>query len=290
MDTVIQNKHLRVEVSANGAELRSIESRGTEYLWQGDARWWGGRAPNLFPYVARLTENSYLYAGQRYHMDIHGFVKDSLLTARPIGEDEVLFTLCDNSATREAYPFSFLYSVRYTLRDACLSVTYTVENRDTGTLYCGMGGHPGFNVPLAPGLAFDDYFLAFDAPCSPLQIGFSEERFLNGDDRPFPLENGQILRLEHALFDSDAIVLADTSGAVTLKCDRDSRAVTVRFPDMPYIGIWHWPKSDAPYVCIEPWLSLPSRQGVLEDLAKQPGLAAVAPGATYANTWSIEII
>ena len=36
-----------------------------------------------------------------------------------------------------------------------LHVTYRVENRGEGPMAFGLGGHPGFNVPLAPGLAFD---------------------------------------------------------------------------------------------------------------------------------------
>lgn len=29
----------------------------------------------------------------------------------------------------------------------------------------------------------------------------------------------------------------------------------------------YWPKTDAPYVCVEPWTSLPSRQDVVEELS-----------------------
>ena len=53
----ISNQFLTVSVSDRGAELMSIlGSDGTEYLWQGDPAYWGDRAPNIFPYVARLTD------------------------------------------------------------------------------------------------------------------------------------------------------------------------------------------------------------------------------------------
>ena len=53
----IENEFLQVTISDAGAELMSIRSAdGTEYLWQGDAAYWSDRAPNIFPYVARLTD------------------------------------------------------------------------------------------------------------------------------------------------------------------------------------------------------------------------------------------
>ena len=61
----IRNQFLKVSVSDRGAELMSIlSSDGTEYLWQGDPTYWADRAPNIFPYVARLTGGSYTYGGK----------------------------------------------------------------------------------------------------------------------------------------------------------------------------------------------------------------------------------
>ena len=73
MNHTIQNEHLTVTAAARGAELQSIlGADGTEYLWQGDPRYWSDRALNIFPCVARLTNGSYYLDGQLYHMDIHG--------------------------------------------------------------------------------------------------------------------------------------------------------------------------------------------------------------------------
>ena len=60
MNHTIQNEFLTVTAAEKGAQLQSILGRdGTEYLWQGDAKYWSDRALNIFPYVARLTEGSY---------------------------------------------------------------------------------------------------------------------------------------------------------------------------------------------------------------------------------------
>ena len=45
MNYKISNNHLTVEISDRGAELQSIKgSDGTEYLWQGDPKYWSDRA------------------------------------------------------------------------------------------------------------------------------------------------------------------------------------------------------------------------------------------------------
>ena len=60
--------------------------------------------------------------------------------------------------------------------------------------------------------------------------------------------------------------------AVTLCSEKGTRSVRVSYPQMNFLGIWHMPFTDAPYVCIEPWSALPSRKGRIEDLSEQPNL------------------
>lgn len=92
------------------------------------------------------------------------------------------------------------------------------------------------------------------------------------------------------MFDDDAIILKNMAREITLRSMASDRAVTVSYPDMSYLGIWHWPKTDAPYVCIEPWSSLPGRQDVVEELSCKSDLVHLTPGNTYHNTWSITIV
>ena len=59
-----------------------------------------------------------------------------------------------------------------------------------------------------------------------------------------------------------------------------ARAPPAEFPGFPYLGLWHCPHTAAPYVCIEPWCSLPSRQDLVEDLSDQPSLLRLPSGET----------
>lgn len=283
MEYCLGNERLSVTVSAHGAELRSIRgSDGTEYLWQGDGRWWKNRATNIFPYVGRLTGDKYVWRGKEYELSRHGFARNGEFHAAEATNTRLVLSIESDETTRAAYPFEFRFSLIYELDGDELSITYRVENRGEDDMAFGLGGHPGFNVPLAPGLAFEDYRLEFSEPCAPERVLLSPKYFISGETEPYELENNAI-RLNHKLFDHDAIILKNATKTVTLKTEWDSHSVELSYPDMNYIAFWHTPETEAPFVCIEPWMSLPARQDVVEDLEKQPDIRLLGPGGSYEN-------
>lgn len=287
----LKNDYLTVKIHDKGATLWSIKDcDDNEYLWQGDPNYWKDRAPNLFPYIARMTKGRYTLKGKTYKMDIHGFAKDMIFKAKQISDTYVIFTVGNTEETYKHYPYKFYFSVIYKLENTKLTINYCVNNNGEKTMYFGVGGHPGFNVPFEDNAVFEDYYLQFDSDSDVKRVGFSADCFVTGELSTFPLEDGNRLWLHHSLFDDDAIVLKDMAQSVTLSSKKGNKGIRVTYPDMSYLGIWHMPKTDAPYICIEPWSSLPSRKGVIEDLEKQPGLVALESGCEYENHWSIEIL
>lgn len=286
----IQNGCMSVTVNSLGAQLWSILGRDdTQYLWQGDEKYWADRALTIFPYVARLWQGKYVMDGKTHSMPIHGFAPESEFTLAEKTGEKLVFELTDSEQTFAQYPRRFAFRVAYALKEDTLCVTYEVENRDERMMHFGLGGHPGFNVPLEKGKAFEDYRLRFGAACRPVRMGFTPDCFVSGENAPFALEQDCVLALRHDLFDDDAIVLADMAREVTLEAAGGGHFVKVSYPDMPYLGIWHWPKTDAPYVCVEPWRSLPARYGCVSVLEDQADLVHLAAGETYRNRWTIQI-
>ncbi len=287
----IENAHLKLTVDTHGAQMMSILGKdGCEYLWQGEPAYWGDRAPVLFPFIARLEKEQYQLDGKIYPMGIHGFAAQSEFAVE-VQENALVLTLCSTNAIKENYPVDFSLEITYRLAGPAIQVENRVINKGTTPMYFALGGHPGFCVPINGEGCFEGCYLEFSAACTPERIGFTEDTVLcNGQDVPYALEDGKILPLRHDLFDDDAIILQNMARQVTLKSKASSRSITVSYPDMPYLGIWHWPHKDAPYVCIEPWTSLPGRSGVLEDIALRPDFIQLAPGKTWENIWTITIL
>ncbi len=291
MEFTITNNHVTVTASRLGAELRAVNGAdGASFLWQGNSDIWAGRAPNLFPYIARLTDGQYILKGKRYTLPIHGFASTSEFELKARDETSMVFSLTSNNRTLMYYPFDFIFEVMYEIQENILVQTYTVKNLNKDIMYFGIGAHPGFNVPMDDSACFEDYFLEFEKPSSPVRIGFSEDCFLNGSDIPYHLEDMKKLLLSHALFDNDAIVLKDMSDCVTLRSKHGKHRICVHYPGMKYLGLWHMPHTTANYICIEPWSSLPSRKGIIEDLEQQKDLLSLPGGEIYKTSVTYEFV
>lgn len=284
----IKNERLTIGVATLGAELQSAAMDGTEYLWNGDSAYWAKRSPLLFPFVGRFFSGCYRYHGTTYKMNTHGFAREMEFQVLEATGESILLALRDTPETLTQYPFHFSLRVKYTVRGNVLEIVYEVENTSDDILYFGIGGHPGFRVPLEDGLDFQNYYLAFSQSHTPSRVGHSPSLLRNGMDVPYQLQDGYKLPLNHELFQDDAVILQDVDRTVSLRTDQGKRGVTVRFPSMPYLGIWHVPNQPAPYVCIEPFASLPSRDGIAEDFACKSDLIRLEQGETYQNCWSIE--
>lgn len=289
MSLTLENEKISIKVDPQGAELKSLFCKETarEYLWQGDEQYWSDSAPNLFPYIGRLTDKTFTYKGIPYHMEIHGLVKYMELSGKAL-KDELIFELSSDDYTKQYYPFQFTYKVRYCLEGTKVRVTYEVENDDNKDMFFGIGGHPGFTVPFIENTVFEDYYLEFNSNQKPIKIRMSQDCFVVGEDIFDGVENRR-LWLTHQLFDHDAIILKEMGKQVTLKTDKSDKQLIISFPEMDYLGIWHKPNTNAPYNCIEPWSSLPSQKGIIEDLELQENLICLPVGMWYKNTWTITL-
>ena len=307
----LRNSEMEVQVSSKGGELVSMKDADqTEYIWSGDATYWKRHAPQLFPCIGRLTNNQYRMDGALHEMGQHGFLRDYELTKVESEEQAGAETVRDaagqagaeaetvtslhlqlqsDTSTRQLYDRDWTVDIFYSLCGKTLSVRFQVRNCDTRTMRFGYGIHPGFNVPLNPALRFEDYRLDFHEVSTPKQMELTERYTISGAMHDYALAEGRYLPLQHSLFDHDAIILKDMPHTVTLGSQKDEKKVTVTFPDMPYLGIWHAPETDAPFVCIEPWSSLPSTDSVIDEFETKPDFITVEPEETYMNSWSISI-
>lgn len=287
----IENKKLSVTVSDMGAELTSIKTRadGCEYLWQGDAKYWGDRAPILFPICGRLVGGQYTYGGEKYEMKIHGFARASIFTVEEKSDDAITLVLSSDDETKKQYPFYFVLKVTYRLDGDRLVNSFEITNGGSGVMPYSFGGHPGFNVPVGGEGAFEDCYLAFGEKCAPELFLLSPSLFLSGETMPYKLVCGKRLELGHGLFDNDALFFKNTAKSVSIKSRVSKKSVTVEFDDFDYVGFWQADHTDAPYVCIEPWNGLPGIDGKTDDFATKVAMRQLPAGESEKMEFSIII-
>lgn len=287
---IIKNDILSVKINTLGAELQSIkDAKGIEYLWQGNDLYWKGKATNIFPFVGRLEESRYMDGETSYTIGNHGFARNSEFIVGEYSEHKVELILKSNEETMKQYPYNFIFTITYELMDDKIDITFKLENKSENKMYFALGGHPGFNIPITKNSEFEDYYLEFIEPCTPVRVGVSKRCFIDGNTLNYPLEEGKLLNLNHNLYEDDAIILKDTSKVISIKNNVNEPEIEVGFPNMKYLASWKVPDEKASYLCIEPWTTLPGREKVIETLSKFPDMNVLNSNEIHENKWWIRI-
>jgi galactose mutarotase-like enzyme len=100
-----------------------------------------------------------------------------------------------------------------------------------------------------------------------------------------PVVDGR-LPLRDDLFVDDAIIFDHISSrSVTYKAS-GGPSIEVRFPEMPYLGIWS--KPGAQFVCIEPWHGYASPADFEGDMLEKPGVVLMQP--TSSKSFGMKIL
>ncbi|WP_443937112.1 aldose 1-epimerase family protein [Pedobacter sp. MW01-1-1] len=283
----LENAYIQAKITEKGAELQSLFSTETnvEYLWSGDATYWAKRSPILFPIVGSLKDDTYRYRGKEYALPRHGFARDYLFDSKQISATEAVFTLSQSDEILQKYPFYFTLAVKYTLIDRKLNVTYEVLNTGSDELLFSLGAHPAFAVPNTPATRYEDYYLTFNDD-EKLVCWQLEQGLLANSTTTIPL-NGHKLKLDHALFVNDALVLKNLqSNCVSLLNVKNDVGLHFHFDDFPFFGIWAAP--DAPFVCLEPWCGVADSVNHTKEITQKEGVVRLEPAEEFVRFWEVE--
>lgn len=289
----MDNGTLCVKVTDLGGALCSIRDRdGVEYLWQGDKTYWSGQAPVLFPICGSIRNDcAETGGGKKMQMPRHGIVRKRDFTCSEQTKDSILFKIQDDEVMYEQFPYHFALSIRYTLTEKEITVTYRIENRGEEEMPFFIGGHPGFNCPLIAGEEYGDYFIEFSrketctVPKPVTETGLIDmgERtaFLNGEDK---------LALSHELFSVDAVILDELSSReVRLRSVKSEKGVEVRFHDFPYLILWS-SANGGPFVAIEPWTGLSTCSDESDVFEDKRNVQIAKGGETKEYSYTIKVL
>jgi len=283
----IENKYLVAEICPQGAELKSLKDKatGTEYIWQANPLFWNRSAPILFPIVGTVVNNTINSNGQKFQMGRHGFVRDLRLEIETINETEVEYCLKSNEETLEKYPYKFLFTVKYELKEKQLTTTFTIKNTDEKDIYFSVGAHPAFNLPSEN---IEDYYIEFEQ-AEILDRYLLKNNTFCGETEQL-LNNTNQLSLSTALFDKDAIVFKNIqSKYLSLKSRKDHFAIKMSFDGFPYFGIWTKPNCEK-FICLEPWCGLADSSTFAGEFKDKEGINSLAPTEVFKRSFTTEIV
>lgn len=284
----IENNLLQVQISPHGAELQSIfrKDHQLEYLWSGDPAFWGKKSPVLFPIVGGLKQNTYTHDGVPYQLGRHGFARDMTFEIIAQTQNTATFHLSDTPETLQKYPFPFSLTIRYTLQDASLAVSYEVQNLGDRMMYFSIGAHPAFRVPLVPAqTSFDDYVLHFSEPETAPIWPLDASGLIQVSPAPFFGAPTQDLPLKKSMFHKDALVFKHLrSTVISIQSERTPHGIHVHAAGFPYMGIWS--AKDADFICIEPWCGIADSTDTSGKIEEKEGMIALAPEQLFQQQWS----
>lgn len=287
----LENDLLKVEIKQKGAELCSINSvkNNIEFIWEANPDVWGSHAPNLFPIIGSMKDDSYYYEGQKYNMPKHGFVRHNEdFNVISSSDSEIKFQLKSNNQLRLIYPFKFEFFITYELKNNELLIHHTVKNLDSKTMYFSLGGHPAFTCPLFKNELYTDYFLEFEKEELSQSYLLNMENGLVTEKTKPVFDTPNTINLHGNLFDEDALIFKDLkSRKVTLKHQEKGEVLNVKFEGFPYLGIWA--KPNAPYVCIEPWIGIADAENTNQQIIDKEGIISLESNKTFNATYSIAV-
>lgn len=291
MEYILENDYLKVTLTAWGAQIKSVicKSDNTERIWQADPAVWGYHTPILFPHTGKVCNNQIIAKNQSFDAKQHGFAREMTHTFLDQTADTLRFSLCDNEFTHSRWPYRFRLISAFRLEGRFLHHSLTVENLDEAEMPYGIGYHPAFAIPFDNSHSYRDYTLRFSQMESPLCVsclpfGLVTEKCysLGSNLREIPVDEALFANDSHCMLN----LRSDTLGLY----EKDTgRGVVCRISDFPYTLIWSKP-GEPKFVCIEPWMSLPSPENGSSHWDKKPAAFILQPGQTQTVTLSMEFI
>lgn len=251
----LENELIQITVSSFGAELHNITGKKnhTEFLWNGNPKYWKYHAPILFPIVGKVKDDHYAYNEKSYSLPQHGFARLSEFKLHSIEKNKITFELSDSEETLKCYPFRFKLLVSYELSGNQVKVKYRVENRDKQDIFFSIGAHPAFKCPLYNNEVFEDYYLEFEKTETAAALTLDKNTNLISEKKFEILKKQKQLNLSLELFKESALIFYGLqSSSVALKSRNHNSFIKINFKDFPFLALWTKPEG-APFFCIEPW-------------------------------------
>ena len=281
----LQNQYLKVLITEEGAELKSIFDMilQKEIIWQNKTKTWNKSSPVLFPIIGMLRNGQYQHNGKLFKLSKHGFARDCIFTLKFSNKECALLSL-SSELNKAVYPFDYELLLKYELIGRSLKCTYTLINKSPENIYFSLGAHPAFNLDINADEEWQNYYLYFEKD-EYIERHFIIDGILQNTKMNVPLDNHKLV-LSNSMFAEDAWIIKNLKSTNVLLCNNyNDFKIGLKFNNFTFFGIWSLVGN--PFICLEPWCGINDKADSSEELKDKEGVNVLPPFNEWSRCWEI---
>ncbi len=292
MEFYLEKNGVSAKCKTFGGELVSFVKDGCEYVWKGDAKYWSGQAPVLFPVVCSPKDDIIITGSKEYPMPKHGIARKREYLPIEITPTSAEFEIRDNADSIQNFPYPFILRIKHEISEDGFSTTYSVTNTgDTKMPFC-IGGHPGFSCPMHEGEKFEDYSILFDDMTgSTTVITRDDNGYMDPSLGTLDVIKNNELKLDYGDFVHDCLIIEGLKKKEVKLVNRNTgHGIIFNFDRFDALAIWTPIEGGAPFLCFEPWNGLPASVAETPELTNKKYVVTLDIGKTYTTGYSVKLI
>lgn len=283
----LKNDYLEVNARTQGGEITRILGKidNTDFLWNGDKKYWSYHSPVLFPIVGKVNNDTYSVDGLDYKLSQHGLARLEDFYLKEQTLDKLVFQLDYNDETLKVYPYKFALKITHLLEKNKVTTKYEVQNMDNKDIYFGIGAHPAYMCPIDKNEKFDDCYFEFDKKEDAKVLKINKMGIFKRNTEKY-LENENKINLNYNVFKDDALVFENLkSDTISIKSRKSKKYLQFDFSEFPFLGLWT--KENFPFVCIEPWFSHADYEDFEGDFKEKEGIIKLEKNNSFECKYSV---
>ena len=287
-----ENEFLSLEINENGGCLKSIydKKREKELLYQPHPDSWKGQDVFIFPFIARLLDQTYFLDGKEYSMKNHGLLRYMKAELSLEKNKDIKASFESNEETLKQYPFHFRAYALYHLSKNKVEISYHIFNLSDRDMPFEVGAHPAFALP---GTRKED---EFDISGNTVRLNkrMHLRRILQEETASYNIQeiayrHTDSIHLSRELFHENPTLILKAEKFESVMLEKlDGSKLIIHTGKIPYLALWS-DQAFGDYVAIEPWEGLPDYVNAPKDMYQKETIQILKPKKEHVFSYSIEI-
>ena len=275
----IENDDLMISVNLKGGSLTSIydKKREKELLYHPRKESWQGQDVFIFPFIARIQNQTYTHNGNEYHLKNHGLLR-YMEGKGEEGKGICSVSFHSDEETLKQYPFQFEAKATYELHGKELVVTYHIRNLSDEDMPYMVGGHPAFMLPGVERIDEFDIsgnYITFNEKTKLTRITQEETCSFNTGEVEYGIVDR--ISLSKEMFRHINTYIFKGEGFKEVKLHKlDGSSLTLKKNDSQYLALWSG-NAYGNYIAIEPWNGIPDYLDSGTEIRSKKGIRILKP-------------